>query len=379
MYIVGYEDRALVSPPELQGNKNWEDQVGTGPFMFKEYVAGSYMTYEKNPIWWQTEVIDGVEYELPFADEMTIPIIPEEATTISALRTGKFDWIERVEVTWWDDLDRTAPEMDSRRTIAPGGYIAHFMTTTPPFDNVNVRRAMSIGTDAERFIDLLGVDMDLPADWYPFYPLDSSVYTPMEELPEDIKVLYEYDPELAKKMLADEGYPNGFKIELNSRPEAIYQDIASMLKDQWSKIGVDAEIQVFDAATTWERALGKKWKHSGTGLWESADAVSTLLREFETGTDLNYCNYSDPEVDALINQIKQERDVDERIRLALEAYDIVRYDAVAIGLAPSVIGHFWWPWIKNYYGEANVGDWGNPMPILAHVWIDQNLKAEMGY
>ena len=74
-----------------------------------------------------------------------------------------------------------------------------------------------------------------------------------------------------------------------------------------------------------------------------------------------------------------EQDIDEQIRLAKEAYEIVRFEVDQIPLMPTTLGHFWWPWIKNYYGEGNVGDWGNPMPILAHTWIDQDLKADMGY
>jgi peptide/nickel transport system substrate-binding protein len=235
-----------------------------------------------------------------------------------------------------------------------------------------------IGTDKKQFVNLLGAG-DMPIDWFPFYPLDSSVYIPLEELPEGIRILYTYNPELAKKMLADEGYPNGFKMELNARPEPESQDRASLVKDQWAKIGVDVEIKVYDAATIWEMNLSSSFKHATMGGWEGADPVSSLLRTYETGTDLNYPNYSNPKVDPIINQIKVERELSERVRLAKEAYEIIRYECPEVTLEPTLIGHFWWPWLKNYYGEANVGDWGNPMPILAYIWIDQDLKNEMGY
>jgi len=65
--------------------------------------------------------------------------------------------------------------------------------------------------------------------------------------------------------------------------------------------------------------------------------------------------------------------------MAQEALLLVLKEVAVVPLYPGSDGHFWWPWLKNYYGERNVGDWGNPMPILAHVWIDQDMKAEMGY
>ncbi|MEK0326928.1 MAG: ABC transporter substrate-binding protein, partial [Nitrosopumilus sp.] len=114
MYLVGYEDRSPISPPETEESRRWEDQVGTGPFMFEEYVVGSHMTYLRNPIWWQTATIDGVEYKLPFVDKVIIPIMPDIATQIAAIRTAKLDWIEYVAAPYWESLISTAPSLKYR-------------------------------------------------------------------------------------------------------------------------------------------------------------------------------------------------------------------------------------------------------------------------
>jgi len=376
---VGYEDRALISPPELQGNDDWNDQVGTGPFMLKEYVPGSYMLYERNPLWWQTETINGVEYELPFADEMMIPFIADVSTTIAALRTGRLDFIERVEQpSWWDSLDET-PGIMSRKGLGTGGSQIDLLNTVEPFDNINVRRALWIGTDIKEFVNLTGVS-GLPLVWYPYWPEDSSVYIPLEEYPEDIQMLYDYNPTLARQMLDAEDIPEGFTIELNCiSTDPVAADTASLVKAQWAKIGIDVEIKLFDAASIWAMRVAHTYKQAQLTGWESADAVSSLLRTYESGTELNYPDYSNPLVDGIIDQIKGERDVSERIRLAKEAYEIVLSEAAEIPLQPITQAHYWWPWLKNYYGESNVGDWGNPMPVLAHAWIDEAMKAEMGY
>jgi len=379
MYEVCYEDRAHVFPPEIQGSKKWDDQVGTGPFMFKEYVVGSHMAYDRNPIWWDTATIDGVEYELPFINKVIVPIIPDPATQIAALRTGMIDWHEQIPAVYWPSLLETAPGIESIRAVAAGGMAVTLNNTKPPFDDVNVRRALMIGTDIEKFIDLIGVDIPLPMDWVPYYPPDTSWYTPLEEWPEDVQILYEYNPTLAKQMLADAGHPDGFSIELVCQTLPQAQDQAAMIKDQWAKIGVEVDINAVDAATFSNLTYDKTYKDALLRGLETADPVVTLVRWRRTDAVLNWPMYSNPEVDALADRAQAEKDFDEQMSLTKEGLAIMRPEVPMVPLSPNVDGHFWWPWLKNYYGERNVGDFTNPWPILAHIWIDQDLKAEMGY
>ncbi len=218
MYLVGYEDRAVISPPEIEASTRWEDMVGTGPFMFEEYVVGSHMSFLRNPNWWQTATIDGVEYELPFVDKAIVPIIPDVATQVAAIRTAKLDWIEYVAPAFWSSLIETAPSLEYR--IGPGvaGVVLELLNTQPPLDQVDVRRALFIGTNLEEFVKMMGVPVDLPTFWVP-YPSDNPMYRPLEEWPEDVRTLYDYNPTRAKEMLAEAGYPDGFTLELLTLPD----------------------------------------------------------------------------------------------------------------------------------------------------------------
>jgi len=67
------------------------------------------------------------------------------------------------------------------------------------------------------------------------------------------------------------------------------------------------------------------------------------------------------------------------MRFADEALQIITPEVPRIALQCGTEGHFWWPWLKNYYGERTATDYEDPWPILAHVWIDEDLKALMGY
>ncbi|GAI82289.1 unnamed protein product, partial [marine sediment metagenome] len=223
IFWLGYEDRALITAPEMLtapgGADSWDNQTGTGPFKLREYVVGSHMTFDRNPNWWKTTVIDGVEYELPFIDELVMPMILDEATWVSALRTGKVDYDWTVATPQWENLDKTTPELLSSRTEPSGGNGLYLQCTQPPFDDVDVRRAMMVGTDMGDFAALAGLEGLVPLHWYPLSPgHPESLYTPLEKLPAETKLLYDYNPTLAKQMLADAGYPNGFKVYVTSGP-----------------------------------------------------------------------------------------------------------------------------------------------------------------
>jgi len=80
----------------------------------------------------------------------------------------------------------------------------------------------------------------------------------------------------------------------------------------------------------------------------------------------------------LAAKIKVELDLLERNRLLKEAGLIMLNDVAVIPTYPASMRNYWWPWIKNYYGECNIHDYPCPYPF-AFAWIDQVLKAEMGY
>jgi len=383
-YYFSWEDRSLTAPPELHAVEGraarWENQVGTGPFMFEEYVPGSHMSYTANPNWYVKAHINGKEYQLPFVDELIFPIIPEAATQIAALRSGTLDFLEYVPVTEWEMLERTSPGLVWNR-YSQGGAVAAPMTREPPFDNVNVRRALMIGTDMTA-IEKFTMAEGAPIYWEPILP-QHPAYVPLEEQPPEIQILYHYNPELAKEMLADEGYPNGFKTTLNITSMPVNQDMAALLADQWGKIGIDVEINalepvVYSTITYDKNFHGISCSYSGTSGGENMNIPVLLFKMAYTGGWNNDGDYSNPALDELVDKMMTETDRDEIIRLEREAAYIYQNEAVKIPLSPIVGGHAWWPWLKNYYGEVCIADSGIG-GILSYAWVDQVLKAKMGY
>ncbi|MBN1687270.1 MAG: ABC transporter substrate-binding protein [Spirochaetales bacterium] len=375
-YYFGWEDRSLIAPPEMikAGDDAWENQVGTGPFMWEEYVPGSHMSYVKNPNYWLKTKIDGKEYQMPFIDRFVAPIIPDEATQIAALRTGRIDFHQFVTPTYWDSLEKSASDLLSAK-YSNVTYFVSMLTTEPPFDNVNVRRAMMIGTDIKAHQRLM-LSEEIPTHSYPIH-YQHPAYTPVEKLPADLAELYAYDPAKAKKILADAGYPNGLTIDLYADSTPVHMDNAALLKDEWAKFGVTANIQVHDPVTHTNFTYHRNYHGAIISGQEIANPINSLYRFGHTEGYINFSAYSNSAYDAIVTKLATELDPAKQLPLMKEASLMLLGDVAHIPMFPQITGHYWWPWLKNYYGEVTASD-GSPHSIIAWIWIDQDLKKKLG-
>ncbi|GAI96021.1 unnamed protein product, partial [marine sediment metagenome] len=120
------------------GATDWQNQVGTGPFILMEFVEGSHAIYERNPNYWDTTIIDGVEYDLPFIDKLVFPVIVDDTTRIAALRAGDVDWHSNVPIMYSDTLTATSPELIQERYLESYTMMMSLMVNQKPFTDRNV-------------------------------------------------------------------------------------------------------------------------------------------------------------------------------------------------------------------------------------------------
>ncbi len=383
-YFLGYEDRSVISAPEMAAvpgrAAKWENQCGTGAYMFEEYVVGSHMSFVKNPNFWKKWKFQGKEYQLPFIDRVVLPIVPDPATRLATIKTGKADLHVDMPAEYWNTLDTTATEIKKANISGGTSNRLGLRCDIPPFNDVKVRRAMMIGTDLKQHQNVWFA-AGMPIHYYPIIP-GHPAYTPMEKLPQDIRILYDYNPELAKKMLAEAGYPNGFKMDFHTDstvPKAM--DLASLVKDQWAKIGVEVTIKPADAV----EHTRKKYSHPPiwTGaFWDNimeASATRMFTMYHKTGVDLNYMAYSNPELDKLCEQMEKELDVAKQDQQIKAAGDILMRDVPSIPVSITPQRIYWWPWIRNYYGSYTIQDDCNFAELIPYMWIDEGMKKDMGH
>jgi len=215
-YEVGWGPYFLVYPQESEeaGLDDWKNLAGTGPFYVEDYVSDSQITYARNPDWWGTWTKDGKTYQLPFLDKIVIPIVPDQAARVAAFRTGKMDIYQLAGMTTRRDLLEISPELqetlESKQVMRGGGWLLYFPWEIEPFTDIRVRKAMNMAIDRQALIEAFyeGVGMIF---YFPLQESDGpSLFTPLEECPEGVQEYFEYNPDRAKELLAEAGYPNGF-------------------------------------------------------------------------------------------------------------------------------------------------------------------------
>ena len=380
-FAWGYYDAIQAPEQEKTGKPNdWRNVCGTGPYMITKYKTGHSQTYTRNPDYWDTTIIDGKEYKLPFCDEIRFMLIGDPMTRISALRTGKIDMLMGIDARDIDSLRKSTPQLILSRRLTTGGFMLALRMDRKPLDDIRVRRALNLAVNQQEIIDtLLNGEGELVN--YPFPITFKTVYTPYEELPETAKELFTYNPDKAKKMLAEAGYPKGFTFKAQvSNTNQLALDTAAMVVAYLYKVGVNLVLEPMDYPSYMSMMLRKK---HGPGYFfgnDHGNPFATIRKNFVTDQTWNPYMMSDKYVDETFFKTVEDLELSQE-----EAYARMKKVAVyCMDKAPAIwlpggYGYgAWWPWVKNYHGEIRVGAWRSG-PIFARIWIDQELKKEMGY
>ena len=379
-YRYGYGYHSAINPRELSqvDPKDWRNVVGSGPFGLEKYVQSNAQIYKKNPIYWGAEDVGNKSYKLPFLDRVIYRIIKDEATFLTALRTGQLDILESIRWIAVDHLKETTPELQWNRWLGTGGTFVSLRVDQKPFDDVRVRRAMNLAINQQEIADVFyGGHAEVMA--YPQHPDFGDYFQPLSEMPEEIRELFTYNPEKAKTLLLEAGVPEGFRFKIqvcSCNPS--HMDLIPLLESYLSKVGIQVEIQpmeyasFFSAMTTKTHGPGYL-VHSG-----HVNPVTTLRKSFVTGQKWNPSQYSSEYFDKQIDILHNERDEQKRIQLIRHLTRTIMSETPYIWLPVPYVHTAWWPWVKNYGGELRAGA-NRPGPIYARIWIDQELKEEMGF
>jgi peptide/nickel transport system substrate-binding protein len=383
-YRLGWGYYDAIQAPEQEkapgGPKKWENACGTGPYMLTEYKEGHSQIYTKNPNYWGSDTIGGKKYKLPLNDKVVMQIIKDESTQIASLRTGKIDLMMSMNWKHVEGLKKSSPQLQWARRLSTGNYTVALRMDQKPFNDIRVRRAMNLAVNKKEIIDsFYGGNAELHT--YPFPPTFTEVYTPLDKLPPSVKELYTYNPEKAKKLLAEAGYPNGFTFKAqvsNASQEGM--DIAAMVVAYLAKVGVTMVLEPLDYPSHLSRMTKK---NNSEGYFFSNDhggPFSAIRKNFLTGQTWNPHMMSDPYVDKTWQDtVENPKLTDKQALESMKKLSIYISEQVPCIILPTAYVYMaWWPWVKNYYGEIRVGA-HRANPILARVWIDQELKKKMGY
>jgi len=290
--------------------------VGTGPFKFKNYVRGSYIEFERNPEYWKKG--------LPYMDGLKYYVIKDLSAQAKSMRGGRTHVefrgfppaeAEAIKAQLGDKVVVTYPKARINWGVAPN-------PDKKPFDDERVRKALSLAIDRYDMAKTLGPLTGLETVGGALLHPDSEWALSGEELQALPGYGKDFQANLreAKRLLAEAGYPNGFKMVLTNRNVKLpYIDLGVYLISAWKKIGVEAEHKLEESATWTQTRINRDFEiivdPSGSSTVADPDEMFT---KFTTGGSANYSRFSEPLVDALYGQQKTEMNEEKRIQLVKE-------------------------------------------------------------
>lgn len=381
-------DNFVIIAPELgdEGQKDWENVVGTGPYMMEEFVEGSSITLVKNPNYWDKDPLHP-ENTLPYLDGVKWLIMNDVTTQIAAMRTGQADWMSGI--AWEDvaDLKASNPDMGwFRKAQAANLSILYFRLDKPelPFSDIDVRRALAMATDQQSITDdFYGGNAVLFTTPVAPYGEFMDLFIPLEDYPQSVQEQYDYLPEKAEQLLDKAGYPRGsdgvrFKTQVMTSNHQWRIDILSIVKSQWAEIGVDLEVDVQENSVARSATRGGTFPEMCIQYMSSVAPYLFLQYQNPETYPANFSQIDCPECDEIAVEIKANNlfNIEKQNELLKSIYPWIMEQAWSIELPAAYVSFGWQPWVKGYGGEWTVG-YSEPGSFVKYPWIDQNLKAEL--
>lgn len=320
--------QGLVVPKDYIEKNGWEffsrRPVGSGSFKFVRHVGGDLVEYEALEKHWQNT---------PEFKKLTIILMPEETTRVASLKTGIVDVID-VGMESALELEAAGfrtPKLSDLNTSFRiyGAYDPR--AAGMPTANLKVRQAMSLAIDRAEILKTFFYGKATPA----FVPALTANARDIDTAfwQDYANKIYRYDPEEAKKLLKEAGYPDGFTVKLYSYTMGgapFLPKLSEVLQGYWAKVGIKAQINATDwGSFTRIRAVGSGPDRapaaelvgniSLAAQSERADAPRNLLTSFRSGGTYAHLWKAMPEVDKALDDAQREMNDAKRKELLAKA------------------------------------------------------------
>lgn len=303
--------------------KDYVEKVGTKGFIEKPIGAGAFKLVEaKLDERIVLERFDDYYGGAAKFKSLIFDVVPENSSRIAALQAGEAHRIHALQPTLVPQLQNDT-NIEVKMVDGTRVYALEMNTQKAPFDNVKVRQAMNHAINMDLILEkVLGGYATRLAG-----PMLSNAFA----INTDLKP-YEFNPEKAKQLLAEAGYPNGFSvvIDTDGNNKEVAEAAAAMLRD----IGIDATTRVWDLGVLKPMLLkGERQMFMGDWGNSTQDPYDFLNPKLLTADRGNYSLYSNPKVDELLKNGSVELDSDKRAAMYKDAQQII-YDE-----APWVFGY----------------------------------------
>jgi peptide/nickel transport system substrate-binding protein len=286
--------------------------VGTGPFQLKTFERGVGYTVVKNPNYFRKG--------LPYLDGFDIPFVVDAATQKASMRSGQADFILLGTASEGVELQKSNPNLVVQEAKEPRSGRGLMMNQTkPPYNDIRVRRAISMAIDRVSLRKSVLEDHGSLSYGIPWF------YWTDKEPTQDVGQYFQYNVSDAKKLMEAAGYKDGFKDTLNywhyeAQVDSAVQLVQAQLKQN---LNIDLQVTLLDYPTYFTNYTGHKWPgmYWGFQIGSSNTIDDFTYQNVLADSDANYTYMADPEMDRLAKAIRPEADAMKRKDLIKQMTD----------------------------------------------------------
>lgn len=325
--------------------------IGTGAFTLEEYSEGERAVLKRREDYWRMGE-DG--QPLPYLDEIIIVSIDKDAA-VAAMQSNQVDTMYIPRPSDWLAM-KDNPELVVRPAQTSQCYTVRMRVDIEPWNDVRVRNALKMCQDREKILQLAYFgegDLSIDAHIAPVAPSFCE------------KPIPAYDPQGAKALLAEAGYPNGLKVVLSTKNDEAEPEIAQALKELAAPAGFDIELDITDSGGYWDR-----WTEVPLGITAWAHrplAVMLLSLAYTADSDGNPVSWNetrwvDDEFSTLLRKAEKTLDLEERRGLMCQLEQIMQ--------DRGPIGNSFWKRVWNITNKKfqNVKSHPSSYDLFYEVW-----------
>ncbi|MCP4616021.1 MAG: ABC transporter substrate-binding protein [Bradyrhizobium sp.] len=347
--LVSYANQnyAVHSPTawKAKGEDYNRNPVGTGPYVLKSWTAGDRMVLEKNPDYWDKDKL--------YLDRIVLKPLPDAQSRFASLQSGEVDLI------WDDEADadniqkaQKDPKLTVHTYTGSGASVYAMNTKVAPFDDVRVRQALVMAIDRKKWSQAATNGLAKPAS----NPYGEGSWVKCKDdgaLPLDI--------EKAKALIKEYGKPVEFKMLVTATPRG--RTNGQILQQFWKNVGANMEIEQVDQATIPARAFTRQFMLTPWRIVDLADPDPQMYANFKTGSPVALANYSNPELDSLLDKARTTADIDTRIDLYCQISRLINKEAI-----------WFWTFQNIYYAISTAKVKGLPKMYSGVIDVSRSWK-----
>ena len=355
-----------VYPCHVSGRDMRVKPIGTGPFRLVEFKPNDKIVVTRNPDYWKPG--------LPYLDGIEWKIISNRSTRILAFVAGNFDktFSQDVTIPLLKDIKLQKPETycEANPFNIQGQLLIN--RESAPFDNEKIRRAMMLTIDRKAFIDILSEGKDLIGGFMlarpeGFWGLDADRLKDVPGFGADV----EKNRAEAKRIMSELGYgpDKPLVIKVGTRDLAIYRDPAVILIDHLKHAFIKGELDVIETSLWYTRLAQKNFQVAmNIGGSATDDPDITFYEHFSCGSERNYTNYCNKDMQARFEQQSIITDLEKRKAIVQEIDLALQMEGARSTIYQLRTATCWHPYVKGItlHQNSQYNHWR-----LESAWLDK--------